>query len=275
MPFVIMCGLPSSGKTTRARQLEEHLVKEHNSTVIIVSDEEQNIDKNEVYNDSKMEKEVRGNLKSAVQRQIGKDTVVILDSANYIKGFRYELYCVTKSAQTPHCVIHTDINPLVAKEWNAKRAESEQYTTDILEGLVMRFETPNSQSRWDSPLFVVLPEDQLPCEQIASALFQRKAPPPNMSTQSQPLSSTNFLHELDKITQITIATIMDAQKTGVPGDQIVIPGATDKVVLMKIMPVGELHRLRRQFISFAKLRPVEDPSKLSNMFVQFLNNTAR
>lgn len=276
MPFVIMCGFPSSGKTKRARALEEYLIKEHKSNVIVVSDQDHlNMNKNEVYNDSKHEKELRGNLKSAVQRHVSKESVVILDSANYIKGFRYELYCVTKSAQTPHCVIHTDINPELAAEFNSKRPDEERYNTDILDGLVMRFEPPNSQSRWDSPLFTVHPDDELPAQQIADALFHRKAPPPNMSTQSQPLSSTNFLHELDKITQTVVGAILEAQKTGIPGDQIMIPGAVDKVVLMKIMTLAELQRVRRQFISFAKLRPIEDSSKLSNMFVQFLNNTTK
>ena len=53
-----------------------------------------------------------------------------------------------------------------------------------LDGLVMRFEAPQPKNRWDSPLFTILPEDELPCEAICDALFHRKAPPPNMSTVS-------------------------------------------------------------------------------------------
>jgi len=45
----------------------------------------------------------------------------------------------------------------------------------------------------------------------------------------QPLSSTNFLYELDRITKDILGVIMESQKTSVPGDQIGIPGATDKV----------------------------------------------
>lgn len=275
MPFVLMCGTPSSGKTTLAKELEKYLVEEHDSKVIIINDELQNVDKNEVYCNSGKEKDLRGKLKSSVQRQISKDCVVILDSLNYIKGFRYELYCVTKSAQTPQCVIFTDINPSTASVWNAQRPADEQYNQEVFDGLVMRFEPPNSQSRWDSPLFSLLPGDSLPLEQIKDALFHKKAPPPNMSTQSQPLSSTNFLHELDKITQPAVASIIAAQKTGVPGDKVSIPGASEKVVLYKSMTLAELQRVRRQFISFAKLRPVEDSTKLANMFVQFFNNTSQ
>ena len=53
-----------------------------------------------------------------------------------------------------------------------------------LDGLVMRFEAPESRNRWDSPLFTILPEDELPFEAICDAIFHRKAPPPNMSTVS-------------------------------------------------------------------------------------------
>ena len=185
MPFVVMCGLPSSGKTTRCSQLKHFMEEKMGKTVHIVGDDTFEVKKNEVYAESKNEKEVRGNLKSAVQRAINKNDVIILDSLNYIKGYRYELYCVTKSAQTPHCVIHCDINPTQASEWNLQRSKEEQYTKEVLDGLVMRFESPENRNRWDSPLFVVLPDDELPCQQIYDALYDRKAPPPNKSTLSQ------------------------------------------------------------------------------------------
>lgn len=53
-----------------------------------------------------------------------------------------------------------------------------------LEELMMRFEEPNSNQRWDSPLFVIHPEDELPYDQISDALFNRKPPPPKMATQN-------------------------------------------------------------------------------------------
>ncbi|KAJ8311503.1 hypothetical protein KUTeg_010858 [Tegillarca granosa] len=104
MPFILMCGFPSSGKTKRTEELKVYFESKLSKTVHIISDDSLKINKNEVYADSKKEKDVRGNLKSSVQRILNKDDVVILDSLNYIKGFRYELYCVTKACQTPHCV---------------------------------------------------------------------------------------------------------------------------------------------------------------------------
>lgn len=56
--------------------------------------------------------------------------------------------------------------------------------SNSLQELMMRFEEPNSNQRWDSPLFVIHPKDELPYDQISDALFNRKPPPPNMATQN-------------------------------------------------------------------------------------------
>jgi protein KTI12 len=48
---------------------------------------------------------------------------------------------------------------------------------------VVRFEEPDSRTKWDSPLFVVVPEDpKLPLEEIWDSVLLKKAKPPNLST---------------------------------------------------------------------------------------------
>lgn len=64
----------------------------------------------------------------------------------------------------------------------------------------MRFECPDKRNRWDKPLFTLEPTEELPGEEIYSALYEQKQMKPTMATQSQPLSETNFLHELDRVT---------------------------------------------------------------------------
>ena len=271
MPFVLICGFPCSKKTTRAKEIKEFLEQKHSQNVEIVSDQSMDVQRNTVYSDSKQEKEIRGNLKSAVQRLISKENIVILDSLNYIKGFRYELFCITKASQTPHCVIFCDINKDEGWDLNSKREESEQYSKEVFDGLVMRFEAPNPNQRWDSPLFTVQSDDELPFEQITDALLHRKAPPPNMATQNQPLSSTNFLYELDKVTQETVQGVMEAQKIAMPGDVISVKGAAEKITLTRHLTLGELQRLKRQFITYTKSHPIDNVDRLCNMFVQYLN----
>ncbi|KAF3854807.1 hypothetical protein F7725_022862 [Dissostichus mawsoni] len=262
MPLIVMCGYPCSGKTRRAEELKVCF--------------EQNTDRKVHIVDSQKEKNVRASLKAEVERKVNKGDIVILDSLNYIKGYRYELFCLIKHAQTPQCLVYCLTSDEVSTTWNTNRDAAEQYTQEMsvkspthrvlcisesktihccffilpdiccffcsFDALVLRFEAPDSRNRWDSPLFTILKDDTIPFEDISDALFKRKAPPPNQSTQSQPLSSSNFLYELDKITQ-------------------------EVLMLTRSINMAELRKLRRQFISYTKMHPTENSGHISNMFL--------
>ncbi|XP_051915949.1 protein KTI12 homolog isoform X1 [Hippocampus zosterae] len=273
MPLIVMCGYPCSGKTRRAEELKGYFEQNTDRKVHIVGDSPLAAEKNAVYADSQKEKQVRAALKADVERKVNKDDIVILDSLNYIKGYRYELFCLIKHAQTPHCLVYCLTSDEVSSAWNSSRDAEEQYTQDILDALILRFEAPDSRNRWDSPLFNILQDDALPFQAITDALFKRKAPPPNQSTQSQPLSSANFLYELDKTTQDVLMAIFNAQKTSVPGDSISVPGATEKIELTRTVNMAELRKFRRQFISYSKMHPTENTGQIYNMFVQYLNKS--
>nr|XP_033776731.1 protein KTI12 homolog [Geotrypetes seraphini] len=275
MPLVVLCGFPCSGKSGRAKELAEYLAAGAFGVrkVHTVGEEGLGLQRDGVYADSLKERELRGTLRAEVERKLNKEDVVILDSLNYIKGYRYELYCLIKHIQTPHCLIYCVTAPEVSSGWNSKREPENRYTQEIFDALVQRFEAPDSRNRWDSPLFTVQKDDTLPLEDICNAIFHRKAPVPNQSTQTQPLSSTNYLHELDKVTQDVVMAILNAQKTSVPGDVIAVPGANEKIELTRTLGIAELRKLRHQFISYTKLHPNENISQLANMFVQYLNKS--
>lgn len=274
MPLIVLCGFPSSGKTTRTNEIRKH-IEANGKKVVIISEHNFGIDKNLVYNDSKKEVSLRGDLRSGVLREISKETVVILDSLNYIKGFRYELFCGIKSAQTPHCVVHCDVGRDDAWRWNEQRPEADRYEQAVFDALVMRFEAPVGKNRWDKPLFTLKKDEEVNFDAISSALFDTKPPARNMSTVSQPLSSTNFLYDLDKKTQEIVKIVITAQKTSVPGEAVSVPGATDKLIMTRHLNTAELQRHRRQFITYTKLHPVEDVNTIPNMFVQYLSNSIK
>lgn len=46
-----------------------------------------------------------------VKRALGKDTFVIVDGMNYIKGWRYQLWCESKAAETTCCVVCLEAAP--------------------------------------------------------------------------------------------------------------------------------------------------------------------
>lgn len=201
MPLVVISGLPSSGKSTRAQELQSHFIG-RGKIVHLISENiavaKAGFQKNEYFASSQKEKIVRADLKSETTRLLNKDDVVILDAGNYIKGYRYELYCVSKAARTPQCTLFCGIPKEEAWSLNGNRTVEEQdlqsespinnscvaYTRDIFDGLCLRYEEPHGNSRWDSPLFSVFPGDELALDAIFSAVYESKAPPPNQSTQN-------------------------------------------------------------------------------------------
>ena len=271
MPLIILTGFPASGKTSTVVKLQEFFKLKEKEVVVVSEEQLLGQDKNVVFADSKHEKEVRGRLKSEVVRWLSKENVIICDGLNYIKGFRYELYCASKHIKTTQVTVQCDLSPEDSQCFNGARESSEQYSEDILKQLIQRYEAPISSNRWDSPLFLVLRDGKVDCDGIFDALFNKKPPAPNQSTQNAPLSSTNFVYELDKQTQAVVSAIMDGQKTSGAGSEIFIPGSKDKVYLKRNYTLPELARTKRQFLVFAKQKSCHDVTKLSTMFVQYIN----
>lgn len=77
--------------------------------------------------DSKQEKPARANLFTAVTRSLGPETIVICDSANYIKGFRYQMYVAAREAHARVCTIHVAAPPEKCREWHESRTGDQAY----------------------------------------------------------------------------------------------------------------------------------------------------
>ena len=59
------------------------------------------------YPDSRSDKPARGALLTAVQRNMNRDTILIVDAPNYIKGFRYQMYCAAREAKLRVCTVRS------------------------------------------------------------------------------------------------------------------------------------------------------------------------
>lgn len=116
----MVSGRPCTGKTSFANKLQEFL-QAAGKEVVLVNEESLNISKKEGYKSSAREKDTRGNLKSEMEHALTPDCFVILDSLNYIKGYRYELYCTARTARTPHCVVWVGCEESKSNEWNEAR----------------------------------------------------------------------------------------------------------------------------------------------------------
>ena len=161
MPCIIITGHPSSGKSSVAEKLKARALRHAMVDNVVILNEESNCSdytKQQCYETSLAEKKTRAALKAAFDRSVGAEsqkTLVILDSLNYIKGFRYELHCISKAAGERHGILWVLNQPDVCEEWNQKRSESERYESKLLRELIFRYEAPDERNRWDKPLFVV------------------------------------------------------------------------------------------------------------------------
>ncbi|CAG7989007.1 unnamed protein product [Penicillium salamii] len=199
MPLIILTGYPCSGLTHRANQLASLLEKHQDEifaaaeagtpvslksryTVHVVASHDSSHPRI-VYDHARTEKEARGVAYARAKRVLKRDSIVILDGMNYIKGWRYQLWCEAKAAQTTCCVVHvgTPVDRCVANNEARLRRDAdkddstpqtsentdtldteEAYPSELLNNLIFRYEEPSTHSRWDKPLFTVPYDDPEP-----------------------------------------------------------------------------------------------------------------
>ncbi|GJJ06454.1 hypothetical protein Clacol_000646 [Clathrus columnatus] len=264
MALVTITGYPCSGKTKRVQQLTNFLEGQFrlpeysklNLKIVVISDDSLNLPRS-VYNDTRSEKPARGALFSTVQRYMNPSTIVILDSLNYIKGFRYQLYCAAKETGVRVCTLFIAAMPNQCIEWNNERDPGFAYTPDTLENLIMRYEEPSSMVRWDSPLFTIpWDETELPKDQIWFAITQGDIKPANVGTRPTPQAPTDALQVLENTTVSIISSITSEQITsGGTGGTINISFPTNKFQISlpaRTITFSELQRLKRAFINMYK-----------------------
>ncbi|KAL8736104.1 MAG: hypothetical protein Q9181_002545 [Wetmoreana brouardii] len=290
MPLILISGYPSSGKTYRSNQLVDFFetrikaaTEPHIRSLNVIHINDQTLGLNrDVYKEARSEKDARAAEYSAVKRALGRDTVVIADGLNYIKGFRYQLYCEAKAVQTPSCVVHIGTPIKTCRKINAELLkDSEQdggYPDEIFENLVYRYEEPNGMTRWDSPLFTVPYEDTTPpFEDIWNASIgnegELKKVRPNQATVMIPAAASDYLYELDKTTQEILNAIIGWQKDhiGEVGGQVSLGSHTVELPASSVS-LPQLQRIRRQFISLNRQHSLAK-SRIRDSFVDFLNSS--
>ncbi|KAH7258245.1 hypothetical protein MRS44_010236 [Fusarium solani] len=330
MPLVIVSGLPTSGKSTRSKQLYDYLEKriaDSKYRLHLISDETLSISRT-VYDLSPeklpahtrsanaSEKDARAALYGAVKRVLSDKDIVILDGLNYIKGWRYQLHCEAKAVRTPSCILQIGCGVDRARGVNEERLrlreiagnksadETEAATTDSpdvdtaepyepsnWDNLVFRYEEPNPMTRWDSPLFTLIWEDDEPqTTKVFSDLWDaiageaRKVVRPNQATvQRGREASGDYLYVLDRETSDIVKRIVEAQREGDDVDEVRIPSGSGELTVL--LPAGkkvglpQLQRLRRAFMGLNRggigLEAVGDmrAARLRETFVTYLNDT--
>ncbi|KAK1674460.1 chromatin associated protein KTI12 [Colletotrichum godetiae] len=368
MPLIVVSGLPTSGKTTRAKQLQAHLAARiaaaaadgsskqsppyrlHyiSDSTLSISRDVYDLDPNKVRAHTRSanasEKDARAAVYGAVKRVLSDRDIVVLDGMNYIKGWRYQLHCEAKAMRTPSVVLQIGCGVERARGINeerlrrretaaatttteeTKRADSQPsevpkeattedeneqddnddeqqpYDADNWDNLVFRYEEPNPMTRWDSPLFTLIWDDDAAqtakvCDDIWDAVAGtgRKVIKPNQATvQRSRDTSGDYLYVLDRETQDVVKRILEAQAEGEEGGEVRVSRGDDGaagaaageknkelVVQLPGRKVGlpQLQRLRRAFVGLNRggigLEGVGNFSaeRMRESFVGYLNDT--
>ena len=74
------------------------------------------------------EKNTHEMIKTQVSRVLRGDNFVILDSMNFIKGYRYEMYCIARGCRSTRCVVWVDTPMSVIESFNK---ECDHYSHDV------------------------------------------------------------------------------------------------------------------------------------------------
>ena len=215
-----------------------------------------------------------------MKRFLGQNAIVIADGLNYIKGFRYQLYCDAKSARTTSCVIHVGTPIETCRQINdglLAKGEGAGYPSEIFENLVFRYEEPNGMNRWDSPLFTVAVDDETPpSEKIWDAVVgsdgQVKTVKPNVATVTTSATEPDYLYELDKATRDIVDLVLDWQKNH-PGEGGAEIRVGDEMVTISpnVATLPQLQRIRRQFISLNRQNKTPK-NRISTLFADYVSH---
>lgn len=106
MSLILLVGVPGSGKTTLANNLKKKFDEMKQDCAIVT---EKGVEAG-TFDSSNNERLGRSDFKAAVGRMLSLERVVICDGMNFIKGFRYEIFCLARENHLRWCVAFCDVD---------------------------------------------------------------------------------------------------------------------------------------------------------------------
>lgn len=272
MALILLCGRPSSGKTTVSLKLQS-LLEESGRSVSHITDP---LPHPPLFTSSTTEKTQRQRLRATTERSLLPNHFALCDSLNYIKGMRYELFCAAKTSGIRYCVIYCDLEETECRglggDWGGLMGE-----------LCARFEEPHEKNRWDSPLYRinVLREGwEAAVEGVRDWLVNEKSNTlvASMATRLPNKQGADVLGLLDSVTRQVETCVISAIQAGKStGDSISVPDISGVIRLQRKPKVAELRAMRRSYLNLARAQAPSavDAVSLKEEYVAFVNEQLR
>ncbi|KII70372.1 Protein kti12 [Thelohanellus kitauei] len=263
MALVLLCGLPSSGKSTTANKIEDFFKNNTNLHTKVISENDKTLAQgDELFTLPHSEMLTRTYLKNSIS-QSNQFGLIIVDSASYIKSLRYEIYCLCKSQKKKLILVYMSADLEICLTLNEKRSPP-KYQPDTIREVCSRFEFPNPDEIWDRNIVVIEHGQDLPFDKIKSLAFSCKIVKPNKSTVITPTIIKSVPG--DNITQQIIEFINKNPSCG----RVTIPDIID-VEFPKTNPtLHSLQTIRRRFLDLNRHTDFTTVSNYAKMFIDYL-----
>lgn len=293
--LVILCGLPSSGKTTYASELKTHLAEScfsSNNADVQKAEDVKIVDVDEIrireYGPDffpKYESSVRTRALKTVSVHLDDDEIVIVDDLNYYASMRQEFRKLARERNRSYFIIWISTPLEVCLEWNKKRGA--KIPGKLIRDIADKFDEPGSKYSWDKP-FLEFDLSKIPlndaiantCRSISNVIKTR-------DTRKEPKESSGFAPSYLNIVDYVTRRIIHILALSLSANELILD-QNDEIaslieqnndlkacfdqILIKNNDIEELSRLRRSFLKMPGLKTENLGEKtVIKLFCEFLN----
>lgn len=199
--LVILCGLPSSGKTTLATRLALLMERNGAPTAVVGSDAFRRM--MPLYQECfppDREPMIRRLTLRTIAFFLGRGVSVVSDDTNYYSSMRHELVELARRTGAIYAIVSIETPLRVALKWNEERGLP--IPQSVIKSISEKFERPGSRYKWDRCLasfdLSKTPADEA-AEKVLRLLFSLR------HEEKTVASSSSVANEIDKATRKVVS----------------------------------------------------------------------
>ena len=220
--MVILCGIPSSGKSTIAKELAEILESKHRCPAAIVTSDSFRgmIPAYERRFEAGLEEFVRKATHDTIMAGLKQGLVVISDDTNYYSSIRRRLVRMSQRLRADYAIIYVNTPLEKALEWNRKRGEP--IPDSLIEEIFYKMDEPGTTYRWDRPFLTVYPSKDDPstfAKMASRKLYEKIGTVPVTEVPKKPERSA-LARDLERETRRAMSEVMKRFRDGDLAPQI-------------------------------------------------------
>ena len=152
--LIVLIGLPASGKSTLANQLQTDFSPIYSPLQIIDTDTIRGALFGADFNPDNEERVIAEKFKQ-IKSALDTNEMVIVDDMHYYVSMRHDLRDVAKESGALYFSIYLTTPVVTCQAWNSKRESS--VTADLISEIEDKFNYPGDKYAWDRPKFVFNP----------------------------------------------------------------------------------------------------------------------